>query len=77
MRVLLFLFAGITASHGQLRFRPHMMEDWIIYGTPTMGIAGFIVVTTRLIRNRNKCIKGFVVFLSQITFILPCKITVV
>jgi hypothetical protein len=48
------LMVGIAGSHGHFRFRPHMTEDWFIFGTPLIGILGLITVTVLRIRNRNK-----------------------
>jgi hypothetical protein len=47
------LFVGMAGSHGHFRFRPHMLEDWIMFGTPLIGVIGFVVVTIVRIRNRN------------------------
>jgi hypothetical protein len=47
------LFMGMAGSHGHFRFRPHMLEDWIMFGTPLIGVIGFVVVTIVRIRNRN------------------------
>jgi hypothetical protein len=48
------LMIGVAGSHGHFRFRPHMAEDWFIFGTPLIGAIGLVVVTTLRIRNRNK-----------------------
>lgn len=48
------LMAGVAGSHGYFRFRPHMTEDWFIFGTPLVGVAGLIIVTTLRIKSRNK-----------------------
>lgn len=48
------LMVGIAASHGHFRFRPHMTEDWFIFGTPLLGVLGLVVVTALRIKNRNK-----------------------
>jgi len=48
------LLMGMAGSHGHFRFRPHMTEDWVIFGTPLLGVIGFVVVTIIRIRNRNK-----------------------
>jgi hypothetical protein len=50
----LLLMIGIAGSHGHFRFRPHMTEDWFIFGTPLVGIVGIILVTIVRIRNRYK-----------------------
>jgi hypothetical protein len=66
MRLLTVLFAGVTifgcfllmvgvaGSHGHFRFRPHMTEDWFIFGTPLIGVTALVVVTALRLRNRNK-----------------------
>jgi hypothetical protein len=66
MKFLLVFFSGVTiagcflvvvgiaGSHGHFRFRPHMTEDWFIFGTPLIGVIGLVVVTTLRIRNRDK-----------------------
>jgi uncharacterized membrane protein len=66
MKTLLILFSGVTifgcflliaglaGSHGHFRFRPHMTEDWFIFGTPLLGFVGLILVTVTMIRNRKK-----------------------
>jgi hypothetical protein len=48
------LMMGVAGSHGHFRFRPHMTEDWFIFGTPLIGVLGLITVTVLRIRNRNK-----------------------
>jgi uncharacterized membrane protein HdeD (DUF308 family) len=48
------LMVGIAGSHGHFRFRPHMTEDWFIFGAPLIGVVGLVVVTAIRIRNRNK-----------------------
>lgn len=47
------LMLGVAGSHGHFRFRPHMTEDWFIFGTPLIGIIGLVVVTIMRIKNRN------------------------
>jgi uncharacterized membrane protein HdeD (DUF308 family) len=37
------LVAGMAGSHGHFKFRPHMTEDWIIFGTPIVGILGWVL----------------------------------
>lgn len=66
MKLLLVFFSGVTivgcflimvgiaGSHGHFRFRPHMTEDWFIFGTPLIGVLGLITVTVLRIRNSNK-----------------------
>lgn len=66
MKLLIVFFAGVTivgcfllmvgmaGSHGHFRFRPHMAEDWFIFGTPLIGVVGLVVVTSLRIRNRNR-----------------------
>ena len=41
---LFFLIGGLAASHGHFRFRPHQTEDWIIFGTPVIGLLGLIYI---------------------------------
>lgn len=65
MKALLILFAattifgsflmvaGMAASHGHFRFRPHMAQDWFIFGAPLLGILGLVFVTIRTFRNRH------------------------
>ena len=48
------LIVGVAGSHGHFRFRPHMTEDWLIFGTPLIGIVGLVLVTIWNIRNRDK-----------------------
>ena len=48
------LIVGVAGSHGHFRFRPHMTEDWFIFGTPLIGIVGLVLVTIWNIRNRDK-----------------------
>ena len=48
------LIVGIAGSHGHFRFRSHMTEDWLIFGTPLIGILGLVIVTTLRIRNKNR-----------------------
>jgi len=45
---------GIAGSHGHFRFRPHVTEDWFIFGIPLVGVTGLVVVTVLRIRNRDK-----------------------
>lgn len=66
MKLLTVLFAGLTivgcfllvvgvaGSHGHLLFRPHMTEDWFIFGTPLIGVIGLVSVTVLRIRNGKK-----------------------
>jgi uncharacterized membrane protein HdeD (DUF308 family) len=48
------LMVGIAGSHGHFKFRPHMTEDWFIFGTLLIGVIGLVVVTTLRIRDRDK-----------------------
>ncbi len=41
MGIVLLMIWG-AGSHGHFRFRPHMTEDWICWGTPIIGVLGFI-----------------------------------
>ena len=36
------LLGWMAGSHGNFSFRSHMTEDWIAFGTPTIGIIGLI-----------------------------------
>jgi hypothetical protein len=47
------LGAGAAGSHGHFQFRPNMTEDWIMFGTPLLGIIGLIVVELRIRRLSN------------------------
>lgn len=47
------LIVGLAASHGHFRFRPHMTQDWFIFGTPLLGILGLIFAIALAIRNRQ------------------------
>jgi uncharacterized membrane protein len=63
MKFLLVLFSGVTlvglfilligfvGSHGHFQFRSHMTEDWIILGTPLLGISGIVFVTLKIIKD--------------------------
>ena len=48
------LIVGVAGSHGHFRFRPHMTEDWFIFGTPLIGVIGLVVVTVLRVRVRNR-----------------------
>jgi hypothetical protein len=45
---LFLMLIGAAGSHGHFQFRPHMTEDWFIFGTPLVGIIGLIVVQLRI-----------------------------
>ena len=47
------LIMGVAGSHGHFRFRPHMTEDWFIFGTPLVGVVGLIWTIVKAIKNRN------------------------
>lgn len=48
------LMIGVAGSHGHFLFRSHMTEDWLIFGTPLVGVVGLILVTLNRIRNRDR-----------------------
>jgi hypothetical protein len=50
---IFLLAAGAAGSHGHFGFRPHMTEDWIIFGTPFIGLTGFLF-TWAMRGNVNK-----------------------
>ena len=52
------LVAGAAGSHGHFKFRPHMTEDWFIFGTPLIGIIGLIVVELRIRRLNSYTFKS-------------------
>ena len=52
------LVAGAAGSHGHFKFRPHMTEDWFIFGTPLIGIIGLIVVELRIRRLNSDTFKS-------------------
>lgn len=40
----IFIFmAWMTGSHGHLIFRSNQTEDWVAFGTPIIGIIGFLL----------------------------------
>jgi hypothetical protein len=41
----------LVGNHGQLMFRPHMKEDWIIWG---MALGTFLIAIYLLIRKTRK-----------------------
>jgi putative Mn2+ efflux pump MntP len=49
---LFLLMMGVAGSHGHFRFRPHMTEDWFIFGTPLIGLTGLIYVIIKRIKDR-------------------------
>jgi hypothetical protein len=66
MKFLLVLFSGVTlvglfmlligfiGSHGHFQFRSRMTEDWVIYGTPLLGVSGIVFVTLKIIKDSKK-----------------------
>jgi hypothetical protein len=52
------MVAGAAGSHGHFKFRPHMTEDWFIFGTPLIGIIGLIVVELRIKRLNSDTFKS-------------------
>jgi uncharacterized ubiquitin-like protein YukD len=51
------IVAGAAGSHGHFKFRPHMTEDWFIFGTPLIGIIGLVVVELRIRRLNSDTFK--------------------
>ena len=56
----LFILSGLCiflywfGMHGRLMFRPHMTEDWIIWGTATVSFSTGIYLTLRQLNKRNE-----------------------
>ncbi len=41
-----------AGSHGHLMFRPHMLEDWIIWGIVVISGSLGIYILMRMIKNK-------------------------
>jgi len=56
----LFILSGLSiflywfGNHGRLMFRPHMTEDWIIWGTATISFSAGIYLTLKQLNKRNE-----------------------
>jgi hypothetical protein len=44
----------LVGMHGHLMFRPHMTEDWIIWGTATVLLFGGLVLLIKGVRGLTK-----------------------
>lgn len=43
-----------AGSHGHFMFRPHMTEDWLIWGTVLISGTLGVILLTKQIRNKTK-----------------------
>jgi len=44
----------LVGMHGHLMFRPHMTEDWIIWGIAAVSITGGLVLLIKGVRSLTK-----------------------
>ena len=44
----------LVGMHGHLMFRPHLTEDWIIWGIATVSFLGGLVLLVKGIKSMRK-----------------------